>query len=589
VSGRGARRWWLWLALLAGLPPLVFQLAGPAPRVDADAIEYYAHLRSLYYDGDVQFANEFEHFGILGRWDKTNPTATGYRRTNFSVGPALLWMPFYAVADVLARLLGDPEDGYSALHRRAAALGSLFWGLLGLLLSADLARRFVSDRVAAWASLVVLYGTFLFWYVAYEPLVSHAVSFFAGALVLWLWWPGESGGWRRAAGLGLAIGLATCVRWQNGLFLLLPAATALAGLRRQPRRVLIDGAVVLACFAVAVLPQLLVFHAIFGQWLLDTPVQGRDYLRLDRPALLEVLFSSRHGLLYWTPALWAGLLGLVGLLRRDRRAGAAAVVLLLVMGWVNAAAGDWWGGGSFSNRRFDSVLPLLLLGLALFLAWLERALRRRPGLVLATGALALVVWNALFMQIYRAGAIPRDDTVSFVRVSELIADALSDDTGTPLAWPANWIFAARYELPAARYDLMVGKYLFHRQNNLDGHIAMGADAVDPALLGEGWGPQRPCQGLVCREVRGRARVFAPLYDASALEMSVRAAGSGTLEVAFNRYPLARLPLEATLAEHRLRIPRALVRRELNEIAFAVDPTDHAVVERLRFERTQEAP
>ena len=58
-----------------------------------------------------------------------------------------------------------------------------------------------------------------------------------------------------------------------------------------------------------VLPQLLAWKAIFGTYLLADPPQGRDFLRLDRPSLLETFFSSRHGLLFWTPVLWAGFLG----------------------------------------------------------------------------------------------------------------------------------------------------------------------------------------------------------------------------------------------------------------------------------------
>jgi hypothetical protein len=581
-------RVFLGLAALAGLPALVFQLLAPAPRVDADAIEYYAHLRSLYFDADVRFDNEFRHFGILERWDKTNPTLTGYRRTNFSVGPALMWMPFYAVGDGIARLRGDAEDGYSDAHRRAAALGSWFWGLAGLLLAFDLARRVTGEGAAYWAALALMYGTFLFWYVAYEPLASHAVSFFTGALVLWLWWPGAVPSGGRAAAIGLAIGLAACVRWQNALHLVLPATTLLASMRRAPRRSIGLGVLVLAAFALAVLPQLLVFRAVFGQWLLDAPLQGRDYLRLERPALLEVLFSSRHGLLYWTPLLWAGLAGLAALVRRQPLAGTASILLVASTTWVNASAGDWWGGGSFSSRRFDSVLPILALGMALVLESLRRALWRRPALVLAVAVGSLSVWNLLFMRVYRDERIPRDDTVSFAVVTERIAEALSAATGTPLAWPANWVFAARHDLAASQYDLMVGKYLFHRQNNLGGRIDLGDERADPALLGEGWGPPQPCQGAVCREVRGRARVFAPLYNPSALDLTVRAAGSGSLLVAFNGYPLSRVPLEPGLTERTLRVPRALTRRELNEVALTVAPEDHAVVDQLQFLRSGEA-
>jgi len=46
------------LALVVGAPALAVQLLAPVPRLDADAVEYYSHLRSLYFDHDVDFANE---------------------------------------------------------------------------------------------------------------------------------------------------------------------------------------------------------------------------------------------------------------------------------------------------------------------------------------------------------------------------------------------------------------------------------------------------------------------------------------------------------------------------------------------------
>ncbi|HEV8255095.1 MAG TPA: hypothetical protein VGQ78_10080, partial [Vicinamibacteria bacterium] len=166
------------LAALLALPPLAVQLAGPAPRLDADAVEYYSHLRSLYFDHDLEFTNEFAHFGILSRWDKTNLTPTGHRRTNFSIGPALLWLPFYAAGDAIAAAVGRREGGYSAIHIRAVCLGSLAYGVAGLLLLHGRLRALFPSPVAFWTTFLTLYATFLFWYLAYEPVMSHAGSFF---------------------------------------------------------------------------------------------------------------------------------------------------------------------------------------------------------------------------------------------------------------------------------------------------------------------------------------------------------------------------------------------------------------------------
>jgi len=576
------RRELLLLALLLGLPGLVEQLHFPAPRLDSDAVEYFSHVRSLYFDHDLDFTNEFEHFGILGRGDKVQPTATGHRRTIFSVGPALLWLPFYAVGDGLARLRGTVEDGYSSLHIRAVCLASLFYGVLGLLLVYGVLRDLVGRFVAAVSVVLLLYATFLYWYLAVEPAMSHAVSFFASALLLAAFWPRRAElGWGGAALLGWLVGLAACVRWQNAVLLLLPAATLLSQLRRRPALTVVKGSLTLAAFGLGVLPQLLAWKAIFGQYLLLDPPHGRDFLRLDHPFLLQTFFSSRHGLFYWTPLLWAGYLGYASLLWRRPRAALALLLPLLTMSYVNACSGDWWAGGSFSNRRFDSLLPLLALGLARSLAVLDAAVRRWPQGILVPALLAVVGANLLFMEQYRRNWIPRDDTLAFSSVAHNSAQLVASSLGSPLAWPANWLFAAEHGLPASRYDEMVGPYLFYRQNNLDGLIDLGELRGD-RLLGEGWGPRRACEGASCRRVLGHARAFAPLDVPEALDVSLRAQGTGSLTLAVNGWAVGRFALSPQLAQLRIRVPAQYWRCELNELAFEADAV--ADLDSIRFVR-----
>jgi hypothetical protein len=584
----------LLLVLALGLPPLLAQLALPVPRLDADAVEYYSQLRSLYVDHDLDLANEFEHFGILSRYDKIRPTPTGHRRTIFSVGPALLWMPFYAAGDLVARAAGQLEEGYSPAHLRAVALGSLVWALFGLLALARPLRELGGASAAFWTLVLTLYATFLWWYVVYEPVMSHALSFAVAALVLRVFWDGRQGLSRqRCLALGALIGLAATVRWQNAVLLLLPGLSLLGELLvalrqrafRQLPAPLVTGLSALVAFALGALPQMLAWKAVFGTYLLADPPHGRDFLRFSHPYLLQTFFSSRHGLLYWTPVLWAGFLGFAWLLRRERRTALVLVVPLVLMSYVNVCSGDWWAGGSFSNRRFDSLLPLLALGLCGALHVVLTQVGRRPALVLGAFGLALALWNWLFMQQYRRNLIARDDTVAFSQVAGNSAALLQAAVGTPLAWPANWLFAREHGLPVAQYDRMVGQYLFYRQNNLDGRIDLGDPRVDPALIDPGWSSLKPCgQDALCRGVLEKARLFAPLDVPEALTVSVRARGRGELAFGVNGAELALLPLQQQLVELQVPVPAARLRRELNELSFRVLPGGDAQVDRVTFAR-----
>jgi hypothetical protein len=574
------------LGLLLLLPPLFVQWRLGVPRLDADAVEYFAHVRSLYFDHDVDFANEFAHFGILERGDKVHPTVTGHRRTIFSVGPALLWMPFYAAGDLLARSVGRVEDGYSPFHIQAVCLASLLYGVIGLLLLNAVLQELFDRGIAFWTTLTVLYGTFLFWYMADEAAVSHALSFFASALVFFVFFKTRAHlSVLGAALIGFLIGVAAIVRWQNGVLLLLPLSTLLSTFRKNAKGTFASGLAMGAGFFVGALPQMLAWKAIFGEFVPRDPPHGRDFLRFDHPYLMQVFFSSRHGLLFWTPVLWGGFLGLVLLLRKRRSLALTLIAPLLVMTYVNACSGDWWAGGSFSNRRFDSALPFLAVGISECLRLLREFQRRRPQLVLGLLGTGLVLWNFLFMEVYRRALIPLDDTVAFPQVAETVAGFVTERVGSPTAWPANWVFAKTHGLPVEQYDLMVGKYLFYRQENLHGVIAMGDPKTDPALLDQGWSSPHPCGKDVCRGVLGAARIFAPLDVAQDLAVIVRAQGSGSVEITINAQPFGELPLSPTLSEGRILVPQQAWRRELNEVGFVA--RGEALVSRVVFVRLKE--
>jgi hypothetical protein len=254
------------------------------------------------------------------------------------------------------------------------------------------------------------------------------------------------------------------------------------------------------------------------------------------------------------------------------------------MTWLNASALDAWAADSFSNRRFDAELALLGVGLGLALEALRAAAARRPGGPLVALGLGLTAWNFLFMQQYRDNRIPRDDTVSFPHVAENSAAITSELLGTPLAWPANWIWAWRHDAPSSYYDRMVGKRLFAGPGDLDGVIDLGAEATD-ALAAEGWGVRVRCGDQICRGLRKEARVFAPLDRPEPLEVRVRACGAGALALTVGGQRLAEWPLQAALENLRVRVPAHYWRRGHNPLVLEASEGGWAAVDRLEFERT----
>ena len=397
------------LAFLITLPAVTSRLYA------SDEVQYYAWLRSLAFDHDADFQNEYQHFYDAGVSHSAGfhetflerQTPAG-RRMNFTtLGSALLWAPFYSAGHLAALLTSAPADGYSRPYVVAVALGSAVYGFLAVLLSAAAARRVVGRGLAA--SFIVAVGTPLVFYSYVAPIFGHATSAFAVSLMVWIWLRVRDR-WtvRGALALGLAGGLVAIVREQDALLALGPALDfvwfAWRRIRERPAAGEGGSGLLLAAiagvggFVLAVLPQAVAYASINGGVRPDATVVRK--LTWSSPHALGVLFSPENGLLAWTPLVGLALTGLA-LLATNRvarpqfqRVGALLLLMCLAQIYTSGIVESWTVAGSFGQRRFVALTPILTIGVATLLAVATHVWARR-------GLMALLVlcvwWNAGLM------------------------------------------------------------------------------------------------------------------------------------------------------------------------------------------------
>ena len=287
-----------------------------------DEVQYFAYVRSVYFDHDLDFRNEYEHFAMLGEQqrppdpavrnallhsDAQNPNPiTGKLRNVAPIGSAIMWAPGFVLADLgvhAANALGAQiaADGYSPPYITAICLMSAFYALGGLLLSYRMARRYVGTFAATVATIAIWLATPLLMYTFILMPWSHATGFFLFALFLTIWLGPDdreprtrnngrltvigdsSRSYARWALLGLIAGLMTMTREQLGLLLIIPAAEAiinyvnLARARRWPemRRLLLGHLLFAAIFALSLTPQLVAYQILNGRPLPSVTVSGK--------------------------------------------------------------------------------------------------------------------------------------------------------------------------------------------------------------------------------------------------------------------------------------------------------------------------
>jgi hypothetical protein len=569
--GRAPRSLHLLALALAGTYSAV---ALAAPDFGADSPSYYVYLRSAFFDRDLDFANEWAHWGFPER----PLTPNGHRLNQHAAGSALLWSPFFLAAHAYVRigawlrLHSYDADGYSLPYLRAAAWGTATWVVLGLAL---LLRR-LRERHGRAVALLSGLGTFLAsplpYYVLVQPLMAHGNVFALVCALCWAWLEVEREPTaRRWALAGLLVGLLAATRWQAVVAGVLLVPLVLAGVRTRRLR-----AGWLAAAAggalVGALPQLVAWSILYGdplviaRWAFGSGAQleqAQTGLNWGAPFFWDVLLSADRGLLTWTPVAALGFVGLALLTRRQPAFAGGALAVALLTAWVNASARDWSGADAFGARRFDLLFPLLAFGLAEALRVAGSAVERRPWLPAAAGLAVLVAWNAGLARLYRLRVFK--EAAPFERVAaaqahqaRVVGEAVGERLG---GWSGRDL----------AYRMFVGEYFYW---NLNPGATIDLGDADTRYLADGWSDARADpEGRAFRVAyHPRACVRIPLRDVDDLRITVTAKAPAAVDaqsmaLAVNGTPAESRALPAAWTDVPFLAPARLFHRGENVLCL----------------------
>lgn len=408
------------------------------PYLRGDGHEYYAYLRSLVIDGDLQFENEYLRGDPAFRRAMENELVvlpTGYRRNPAAVGPAMLWAPWFLAAHggvLVARRVGSDlaADGYSWPYRWACAVGTAGYGFAGLLLARAVARRYVSPAAAALGTVGIWAGSSLPVYMYFLPFHVPALAAFTVALFVWSWVRvRERGRARDWIGWGAAGGLVAATYYLDVVLSILPAmelvrVPAAMDTRLSRARAGATRALLFALPALGVLMPTFIIKAIIHGSPFETGYAGELFYWTD-PRLWAVGFSSEHGVFTWTPVVLVSVVGLLLLWRTDRAVAGPALLVFAAFYYVVASFVNWHGNSSYGNRFLVALTAFFVLGLAVVIDRLGHSARvtkqpnaRRLRLApVAIGLTLLAAWNGGLMFQWGMNVIPNRGPVDFAVVA----------------------------------------------------------------------------------------------------------------------------------------------------------------------------
>lgn len=414
----------------------ILSLIVALPRVYAtDEVQYYAWLRSVWFDGDVNFANEYTTFAQRNPNSGINESIlksdrirekTGLYGNIAPVGSAILWAPWFIATDFLLRglqLVGIgldiPADGYSWPYQRAISYASAIYAFIGLLITYQIAQQWSSSFGARIATIGIWLATPLVFYMTIQMPFAHANGFFVTTCFIYSWLqtrqhPHSFKWW---AVLGVCAGGMFLVREQLILFAILPISSILASLtqyfgthQRQTIWVSLRVWMIAAACAIAMLtPQIAAYWLVNGEPRPASEVSGK--LNLCSPHAIDTLIDFdtspepicnvgaepvkiqpfSRGALVWSPILAVAIVGTILFAYHAPAIGIPFLLAFVLQVWINGAFGTTWHlSGAFGFRRLIECSAIFVVGLAYLTAQLEK---RIHWSVMLTGVIVFIIWN----------------------------------------------------------------------------------------------------------------------------------------------------------------------------------------------------
>lgn len=526
-------------------------------RLGNDGITYFRWLRSFIFSGQPDAWNS-EPFRF---------------KVRYIFSPAFLWLPFFLIAHFLAwgaSLFGRSIslNGSSYPYINAVCVSSLLYAFTAIILIYELLKKYFNKFVSFLSIVSLWIGTFLLWYMIYEPSMAQCTSFFSATLFIYVWfkhWDNRSlSGWLWLIVLSIFM---IAVRPYNIVFLLFPFIEVIEEkikLIKLKRWDTIKSSLkweipLLIASAASIY---MIFHVIRGWELMQHP----KVFNWTQPKIIELLFSSYHGLLSWSPLIYIALFGFPLMFKKHKRLSLYCLFTFLILIYVLSSVTDWYAGDSYGSRRFIGSLFIFSLTLAALIEWIKK----HPYLLIGIIIGCFLVGNMLFMEQFRMGRVPHMDTISFKEAAQKEISSYYSRFGHPFSFPANLWFRLKYGVPVENFDQIFGHRAYH-------NIAVDiGDNKDVQFLGKGWYGRESYEGIFYfRWSKGKeSNLIVNLFDAFDYQLELMAAPliyqqspEQMITVYVNGQEITRIRLKRGFHHYYITVAKTYWKKGINEIRF----------------------
>lgn len=344
---------------------------GLTNSISSDGLGYYCYLPAAIIYQDFGYSYYYKDENKIKPFYR--PYLNPYKDKSLNkyyCGTAICVLPFFLTGIVISAIAGTEINGYTDTFLMLISIGALVYYLLSIFLISKIGRFFsISEKTSIVTSLVFFFGTNLFHYVIQEPSMSHAYSFFAVSLFLYLFVRLiENTTNKNLLFLGLSLGLLSLIRPVNVVVILFTPFffqnfnEYLLFLKKIFTNHLKGVILLVTALIAAVSLQFTFYYLQTGDFFIVS-YEGETF-NFTKPQIYNTLFSYRKGLLLYTPIIIASFLFILVIHNNWYKKLFFFITFSLFL-YITASWWCWWYGGGFSIRPFIDILPLFIITIML--------------------------------------------------------------------------------------------------------------------------------------------------------------------------------------------------------------------------------
>jgi hypothetical protein len=393
-------------------------MKGDSPDlIISDGNGYYAWIRSIFIDGDLDFTNDFEELYFPDPPPQSlfhYSTPKGLLPNKYPIGVAILEIPGFFVGHTIAHLTPFPTDGISLPYQVSITFSLVLLTLFSYYLFFLALQNYgINNWINLLVSSLPLIATNLIHYVAKEPGMAHAsgVALINSLVFLASYKPGFIRYPQLSRLLtGVIIGLLVIVRLSNIIFLPFLIWLFHNELRylRKLVPILLGAGMMLCLHAISL-------FLLWGQFVLN-PYQNEGFTG-NIFGLWEIVLGNRYGVFLYHPwYLVLVILNIAGLfLLKEKNFLYVTILISTLSLWL---INGLWGfsGDSFGSRAFIELLPPLSLGAGITLNSITYTRHKTINLAIALQTIMLVLLNFYLWGGYLLQKYPQDGNRTLTQV-----------------------------------------------------------------------------------------------------------------------------------------------------------------------------